>query len=238
MTAPVVVCGFLGAGKTTLCAGLKAHGITAQELDGLMAPAALLAGAEARVITVVDCANLASQLEDAGVAPLLNRQIATAGLIVLSRSALASPEDACARLSALTDAPIVDAPPGALDAAALDQLPASLIPAQTPADDLSGAFELWEYLGAARLGHALAERLAEARPKGLTRLSGEIRTDKGGLEIEITGRVRQTRNIALPADTRLTARGPRGVLGRTALDNWFAEAVSDSGHGFGMFGYR
>lgn len=229
----LLISGFLGSGKTMLGALFTGAGWEVEELDGLLAAPAVQGGAAAHVATVIDCANAERQWADPVVAPLIRRQVETAGIIVLTRTDIASADPVRAELATLTTAPVFEVP-----LSSPPDVPSAALPDPVPADDLSDAFETWEYRGGARLNHKTAESLAETRPKGLIRLSARLRTDGGGLEIEIAGRVRQTQAIEGPHETTLTARGPRAGFPRQTLDRWFAEAVADSSHSFGMFGYR
>lgn len=229
----LLISGFLGSGKTTVGTIFATAGWEVEELDGLRAASASFGGTTAHVVTVVDCANAERQLADPALAPLIRRQIATAGVVVLSRTDIAPADPVRAEVATLTTAPVFETPLGSAP-----EVPSMTVPLPSPEDDLSDAFETWEYRGGARLGQKAAEKLAETRPKGLTRLSARIRTERGGLEIEIAGRVRQTQAIEPPEETALVARGPRTGFSRQTLDRWFAEAVADSSHSFGMFGYR
>lgn len=234
MTEPVLISGFLGAGKSALAARLDCAGIATAELDGLRA-ATTDTARHARVITVVDCANHARHWDDPLIGPLLRRQVQAAGLIALSRTDLADPAPARAALARVTDrtsvttAEVTDAIAGT---------PPSKLGPATAEDDLTAAFDTWSYRGPVRLAAARAESLAEHRPEGTVRLKGQVRTDKGGLEIEVAGQVRQVRAVPAPAETSLVAFGPRTEFSTQTLDLWFAEAVSDSSHGLGIFSYR
>lgn len=235
VTQRVLVCGLPGVGKTTLVDRLSAEGMDAQELTGLTAPAAEASGETMRVVTVVDCANFARQIEDGVTGQLLRRQIEAAGVIVLSRGDLADPAPVHAWLANAGAFSVVE-PNDAMWA--LQNLAPVVLGPTDPADDFRHAFGTWIYRGPAKLGLARAERLAEERPKGLIRLQGQILTEQGGLEIQVAGRVRQTRTVLAPTETELSAIWPKAVMRLSEVESWFAEAVADSSHAMGMFGYR
>ena len=235
MTAPLLVCGFLGAGKSAVLSRLGEAGIHATELDGLTAPSSGYAGQQAAVIAVMDCANFAWLIEDGLTGPLIRRQIEAAGLVVLSRADLADPEPVRNWLASEGATPVVE-PSEVADAAA--EMTTTVMGPSVQDDDLRASFERWSYHGPARLSFARAESLVEQRPKGVLRLAGCIRTDTAGMEVQITGRVRQTLKTTQPEGTELTAIWPKGSTRSSTLDNWFAEAVADSAHRMGMFGYR
>lgn len=235
MTAPVVVCGFPGAGKTELVSRLRAAGVEASELDGLMAPNSVNSAPVARVIAVADCANMPGQWRDHLVGPLLRRQFGAAHLVVLSRTDIADPAPVEAILREVTQRPVIDAPAVVEALAGLE--PAPLGP-QQPEDDVTPKFHSWNYDGPAKLMLDRIDPVLESRPSGIVRMSGQIRTDKGGVEVEIAGRVRQTCAIRPPVQTSLTAIGPVEGMCRNELDLWFAEAVAASTSARGVFSYR
>ncbi|MEM1299337.1 MAG: hypothetical protein AAGH68_08645 [Pseudomonadota bacterium] len=235
---PILVCGFLGAGKSTMSARLRELGHEAEEVDGLLAPSVMASDQHRRVITVVDCANAKQHLEDPELGSLLRRQIEAAGLIALSRGDLSDPAPVHAMVEAIADCPVIDAPHGALSASDLDGLAASELNALSPADDLTAKFGTLEYRGGAIFRVEQAERLIANRPNGIERMTGILRTESGGMEVQLAGRMRQTQDVTLPAQTELVVRWRRAETAQAQIDLWFAEAVADSGHRRGLFGYR
>ncbi|MFK7944445.1 MAG: hypothetical protein AB8B85_16230 [Paracoccaceae bacterium] len=235
MNVPILVCGFLGAGKSDLVTKLTDAGFVASELEGLSAPSVANVPKDTRIIAIVDCANFGRQWDDPLIGPLLRRQIGASGLVALSRADLADPEPVRAILSNTGPGSVVNNTEVTEN---LNLLLETTLGTPGPEDNLHNAFESWSYQGPARMRPDRAERLAEDRPKGLVRLVARIATDAAGVEIQIAGRVRQTAPISAREQTEITAIWPVGVVRRSAMDLWFAEAVADSSHGFGMFNYR
>lgn len=104
--------------------------------------------------------------------------------------------------------------------------------------DLHDRYLTWTYAGAATFRTSSAEALAEDRPPGLYRLSGTLRTDRGGLAIERSGKVRETRPVPEVAETNLVAWARKDRTDRQSLDFWFAEHAAAAAHRAGWFGYR
>lgn len=230
----ILVTGFLGAGKSRVCAGLRACGIAAIEADGLTTGAAEVARHALRgVVAVADGANLERQIADPVIAPLVRAQLAGADLVAVSRTdAVGDGPMDLAR--GLTDAPVVAAPFGQIDAASLPRQQAGSIASM----DLREGWVTWSYRGGATLSVAHAEALLEERPNGVYRIAGVVRTGTGGLEVEVIGRARQTTPAAAPEETVLRALGPSGVFRQAAMDALFSEKVADSMTASGLYSYR
>ena len=238
MTAEaVIVTGFLGAGKSCVVRGIQALGHDAREMPGLQAPGATMGGQSARVIAVVDGANAKRHLSDPLIAPLVTRQIASAGLVIVSRGDLAGVSDVVSEVSAMTSAPVVDVVQGAIETTQIDALMPQALADPQPEDDLTEAFETWHYSGPVTLRQDHAELLVAERPDGIERVAGIVRTKNGGVELQVAGRLRQTLDVARPAQTELSVIWPKGTVRRSDMDLWFTEAVVDSGHRRGLFGY-
>lgn len=217
------VTGFLGAGKTRVVAALQDAGIAAQELDGRVAPDGLVPA-----LAVVDAVNLTTQLDTPEIAPLVRAQIRAAGQIVISRGDIVDPAPARAAVQSITSAPIGDAPalPDADAAPIFDTM------------DMTGQFAVWTYDGPAQL---LADRLDDMlarRPAGIYRMAGTVLTDKGPVEIQIAGRVRQTTRAPEATATRLRALGLKTEFRKTAMDLLFGEEVTAASYAAGRFGHR
>lgn len=234
MADPILVTGFLGAGKSTLVSHLREIlGVVAEEMDGLSDPATCQ---PAPMICAADAVNIARWLDDPLCAPLVRQQITCAGLVVLLRSDLVDPTTAQETLAALTKEPVVTTPFGVVTAHTLSNLVPR--PRSEQVGDLTSDFAEWSYVGSAILQSGLLETVLERRPKGIYRLSGVVRTPEGGLEVDTVGRSRQTKLVERPADTELRARGPKTLFNPTDMDIRFAEAVSDSISQSGAFSYR
>ncbi|MEM0989647.1 MAG: hypothetical protein AAGK00_12250 [Pseudomonadota bacterium] len=225
----VQVTGYLGAGKSTLAAHLSAEGVATNEVPALMAPAA-----GARVIAVVDAANLITCLADPLVAPLIRAQITGAGLVVVSRGDIIDAGPAVSAAKELATCPVLEAPMGKVDPLRTGYMSESTT--ATPMD-LTDQFTRWDYEGPAKLRPEALEQLMAERPAGTYRMWGTALTTKGTLAVEIAGQVRQTAS-AEDTKTRLSAVGPRGVFRPEEMTLAFAEAASQSAFMAGMFGHR
>lgn len=229
MVERLIVTGFLGAGKSALVGHLA--GLTPWEpIEG---GALTVPVGETRIIAAVDAANLALQLGDTLTGDLVQAQIRSAGTLVITRSDLVDPAPAAAALAQITDAPQIVAPRGKVDPGAL----VTEARAVGAAPDLSDNFSTWAYRGGAALRLDAAEAMVAVRPAGIYRMSGEILLTDGGLSVEITGRQRETRRIAPPAETRLRAVGAVARFDIRSMDIAFAEAAAASQR-TGIFGYR
>ena len=233
MTETILITGFLGAGKSAVRGHLANRtDATIIEVPGLQTPTPTDPAPRA-IIGVADAANLVQGLADPVLGPLLTAQIQAADLIVLTRSDLTAPGPAQKALAELTDQPIIDAPFGDTDLA----LPPHRGTPITPVD-LSDQFVTWSYQGPATLTHIQAELLLEHRPKGITRISGTVRTDQGGLDLQLAGQVRQTIPIDDPGETTLTAIGRKGTFRKMEMDLTFGERTAASAHLTGLFSHR
>lgn len=223
------ITGFLGAGKSTLAHALREQGVQTHETSGLETPPDGV-----YCIAVADAANLPQCLGDPLFAPLLREQIGMAGLIAVSRGDVIDPAPTIEAVRQITSKTIVEAPGGALDPGLLAGIELS----SGTQMDLTPRFAHWSYEGPSTLRLETAERLLEKRPDGLYRLSGTIRVEKGTLEVEIAGQVRQTRKLRAEGPTCLSGYGPRDRFRPAEMALSFAEAVSDSAARRGLFGYR
>lgn len=241
MPGTITVAGFLGAGKSALAARLREAlpGRAIVEAGGGDLPAA--EGATGAVVAVADAANLPGCLGDALVGPLVAAQLRAAGLVVLSRTDLVPAGPALDALAGVTDAPVVEAPPGDLPAGLVERIGAlggaqNPCPAGPPAAPVR--FAEWRYAGPATIREPALEALLEARPPGLYRLSGRVRSGKIGFEVEAVGRLRQTRPILQPAETLLVAIGPHARFRPDRMALAFSDAVASAGWLSGLFGHR
>ena len=221
----IEVTGFLGAGKTRVVAALRDAGIAAQELDGRIAPDGLVPA-----LAVADAVNLAAQLEDPVIGPLVRAQIRAAGQIVISRGDVVQAQPARALVKDLTSAPIADAPSTATDGAAVSPV--------FQAMDLTDRFAEWSYDGPAQIRAAQLDDLLARRPAGIYRMAGVVLTDKGPVEIQIAGRVRQTIGHAQADETRLRAIGLKSQFNVAEMDLLFGEEVAAASAAAGRFSYR
>lgn len=231
---PILITGFLGAGKTRLAKTLT-DGDTWDpiELAGTIDP---LESAEYRtdapLICVADAANLRTVLKTPALGPLVEHQLRCADLVLLSRTDIVDDGPALDLVVAITDAPVVRN---------ADQIVEVSTPARKdfqPMNVASPSFTFWQYRGPLVLQPEQAERLSEARPKACYRLSGIVQTGTGGLEIEIAGRFRQTRPVADPGETLLSGIGLSAQFRQMDMDVLLSELASDAAARRWIFNHR
>ncbi len=242
-SATILITGYPGAGKSRLIDWLGDPGdraVAIVEAHGLSdlsdeADAARTAHRPVRaIIALADAVNLQATLQSDHSGPFTRAQIAGANLIVLSRTDVIDAAAARAALSAITQAPVIDRPDLTWDS--IDNLDRS--PGTEALDIASPAATEWSYAGPAQLRARDIDEILEQRPAGLYRVSGMIRTESGAVEVEIAGRVRQTRPVEDPGETCLSGLSPGRIADRRSIDLWFTEAVASSAHLMGGFSYR
>lgn len=232
----ILITGFLGAGKSALAAHLRTHtGATASviEVNGLCTPDPSPGPVQA-IVAVADAANLPTTLADALVGHLISAQIRMADVVVVTRSDATDPQPTVDAVKKLTDSPVLIVPHGKID-------PADLPPHQAkprPNIELTPQFQHWEHSGRVTFKAEQAETLLERRPKGIYRIWGQVRTDVGGLDLQLAGRVRQITKVDRPDDTHLQALGPKTAFKRFQMDGLFSEYAAASAHLSGLFSHR
>lgn len=203
------------------------------EASGVAEPRAIanaaLAEPEMRlagVVVAADAANLPALLDDPQMGAQAAGQVRAADLVALTKADIGDAAAARARIAALTDAPVVDAPQGALAPGLL------LDPPQRPAQgapaphDHGAAFESWSHEGPETPTDAAARAFFD-EADGIWRLKGVIRlAGGGGLELHRVGRVVQAAPCPAPALTRLAAIWPAGRADAAALAARWAAAVA------------
>ena len=157
--------------------------------------------------------------------------------MALSRTDVVPAAPALAALAGVTRAPVVETPPGALPAGLAARIAALPVAPAGPATP-SVAFAEWRYAGPATIREAALDGLLGKRPPGLYRLTGQVRTGKGGIEVESVGRLRQTRAIPQPDETWIVALGPRARFRPDRMALAFSDAVAAGGWLSGLFGHR
>ncbi len=241
-TPVIFITGYLGSGKSTLAQHLGTQPDSADlqivEIDGLKThQAGLNEIAEhpvRAVIAVADAANFPKMVEDRLAGPLISAQIASADTIVVTRPDATDPQPTLDALSKLTQTPVLVAQHGRIDLA--DVPPHA--DKSGPAIDLAPEFEAWDYIGPATLNSEQAEALLERRPKGIYRIWGQIKTDTGGLDLQLIGRARQITKIDRPTETQLHALGPKANFRRLEMDSVFSTYAAASAHLSGLFGHH
>ena len=238
----IVITGFLGTGKSALAEHLR------NELAGPEAPSVMeVPGLRTChpelsqcppwggiVLATVDAANLETMIADEVTGGLVAAQIASADAIVLTRSDIVEPDTAWAILAGLSDAPVLVAPFGRIDPGALPEAQGRA----APQVDLTAEFTEWSYRGPAMLSAEQAEVFLEKRSRGVYRIRGHALTAQGGLDLQLSGRVRQIAPIDAPDETCLTALGPKVRFRRSDMDVLFSECAAASAQRAGIFSWR
>ena len=256
----LVVCGFLGAGKSTLgraIAGSAAGGDPVDpsfqdrvrgtvtlgdrphqilEASPFRVPARGVAGQV--VVTAIDAVNGAENLGDPDLGDLIADQIRAADLVVLTCGDVADPAAARRAIGRLTGAPLIEAHAEPdLTGAILAHARPRPGPAYKPRDHRT-AFMVWSYSGSAVLTKDAMTSFVADRPSGAYRICGEVRLGNEGGRVDVFGRARRTAIINPPTFTRLTVAGPASRLSRREIDLAFAEAVAVAAYGRGAIACR
>lgn len=233
----VLVTGFLGAGKSTIAKHLSSAGDASPvEVSGLLTGGSFDRSnwVPRSVICAVDAANLQAQLDDPQLQGLVRAQIAEADLLVLTRTDLVEAAPALNLLKALTDTDIIAEPFGKVPSDALPLVRTR----EWSAVDLTDQFTSWSYDGPAKITPENAEAFLADRPAGVYRLCGVASSGTKGLELELAGRVRQTKPLKKAASTHLTALGLKRRFHVHDIDAVFSEKVAASVSRASLFGYR
>lgn len=244
-TPVIIVTGFLGAGKTALTehlvGKLGTDPIDILEVNGLTTAAKKISDISNdptrrvhSVIALADAANLPGMIEDHIAGPLIAAQIASADAVVITRSDVTEATPTQEAIAKLTDGPVIIAPHAQIAPADLPQHADTSV----PDIDLTPEFETWDYTGPATLQSDQAEALLERRPKGVYRIAGQVKTDQGGLDLQLIGRARQITKIDRPTETRLHALGPKANFRRFEMDSVFSTYAAASAHLSGLLGHR
>lgn len=241
MPEAILVTGFLGAGKSALVARLRAALPEREVLEGDGSAVVDADAARGPIVAVADAANLGDCLGDPLVGPLVSAQIRTAGLVVLTRTDLVPAAPARAALAGLGEMQVVEVGPGDLPPGLARRI-ASLPPAPPgppgPTATPPVPMAEWRYTGRAEVPETALEALLADRPEGLYRLSGTVRCGRHGVEVEVVGRLRQTRPVPTPAETSLAAVGIRARFRPNRMALRFSDAVAARGWLTGLFGHR
>ena len=169
------------------------------------------------VITLADAANLPALLDDPRIGPQVADQIRAADLIALTKADLADPAPARARIKALSDAPVLDAPHGRLDPELALDRPEASPPASAPAHHHGADYGSWSLDTDAAPPRAALEAFFRQAP-GVYRMKALLRTAEGpGLEAHRVGRTVQFAAVPAPARSRIVAIGTADRFDAAAL---------------------
>lgn len=182
----------------------------------------------AGVVVLADAANLQALLDDPRVGAQAAAQIRAGDLVVLTKADIGDAAAARQRLAALTDAPVVAAPHGALPVAMLLDRPAETrreAPGHDHGTDHGAAYESWSHEGPEVVSREAAEAFFR-EAEGVYRLKGRLRiVGGGGVELHRVGRTVQAAACAEPDATRLAAIWPAGAADAGRLAAAWGRAV-------------
>jgi len=157
--------------------------------------------------------------QDRYVGGEVRRQLTGADLLVVTKSDLVGPE-ATARvtewLREMSDAPVVDAPHGAIDSDVVlgaTVIGATSTHARPQADD---RYERWAWTPNAPVDRSVLDAFLSELPAGLLRLKGVVDVVSGDgaspVSVQVVGRSIDVRSIAASEATGIEAIGVRGVF--------------------------
>jgi G3E family GTPase len=194
------------------------------EASGIADPAAIANAAKAEpdlsyagIVTLVDALNIEALLDDALIAPQVAQQITAADAVLLTKTDLPDPA-LLDRLSDLGARPASLLGPRRVADLILDVVPLPQGRATAP----HPGYATWSHESDRILSReALGERL-QARPPGLYRLKGFIRTDDGRYEVHVVGRHVEARRTQADGPTRLVGLGPADRLSADEIEAWWS----------------
>ncbi|MGD1926818.1 MAG: hypothetical protein ACFB03_21935 [Paracoccaceae bacterium] len=261
MTGPIIITGAPGAGKTTLAAQLgKALGWPVGGTPGGLADSMTIdtaklkrhgcrttregrddanvllehcaygpdwSGPAASIVAVIDGVTGPPETD------AHRSMLRAADLVVVTRGDLVDVSEARRIVATMTEAPVIAASFGKIDAAALQ-------PGTPKHRILPGAVGMrhWSYAGAATFTQDLAERFLIDRPDSTTRLKGMLLGRDGGYEVDVAGRARSVTPCAAPAETQIFAAGIADDFDAVAVARHFAETVASGAARAGWLSYR
>lgn len=168
------------------------------------------------IVTLVDADNIDILLADPLIAPQVSQQIATADLVLLNKTDTADPAliDRLTTLGARSPALIDRQAP--LAELLFDVLPLPRGRSVAP----HPAYASWQHESDRVLDRAVLGEMLAARPEGLYRLKGFIRTDDGGYEVHVVGKHVHARRRQTDR-TSLVALGPADRITRDQIEDWW-----------------
>ena len=195
------------------------------EASGIADPAAIAQAALVErevgyggIITLVDGENGLARLSDPNTGPALRQQIASADLILVTKTDTPAPALA-EELNALSPRPhraLADLP---LSELLFDLTPAPKAKSTAP----HPAYTAWSHESDLCLSRAALGTLLETRPQALYRLKGFVLTDDGAYALQIVGQHVQARRAQAPR-TQLVALGLADQISKHAIAAWWQSA--------------
>lgn len=170
----------------------------------------------AGIVTLVDSFNIKDLLDDPYVSPQVQQQISAADLVIQTKNR-----------DALTDVTAALAqhglpPPTAMPADAVALLMLDAEPTKIDGDAKRHPDYLsWSDRNTRVLDHAALSAALVARPEGLFRLKGIVRTQLGPQEIHIVGNQHEVKPAAAEVQTSIVGIGLRDLITRDAIARWW-----------------
>ncbi len=198
------------------------------EASGVADPAKIAAAAHAEpemryqgVVTMADAASLSERLSDPLVGAQAAQQVRVADLVLVTKTDLSPFAPAREALAALSRAPVLEAPRGAVDLDLLIDRPEGAPPPTAPGGRDHAALYRSVSLEGGRVSEAGLRALLADPPKGLYRFKGFVETETGGFEAQLVGRTYELRRLPA-AKTRIVAIGPAGRFDPEAFRAFWA----------------
>ncbi len=175
----------------------------------------------AGIVTLVDALNIDTLITDRLVGPQVRQQIAAADLVVQTKVTKRIPE--LDRVFAGFGLPL----PEILSDQALGVLMLdSVAPVTNDPPEAHPAYVSWHSTKDRLLDHAQLLAALDARPAGLYRLKGFVRTERGGFEVHVVGRHVDLTPVPTLPSTAIVALGARGNITSATIADWWQAIAS------------
>lgn len=203
------------------------------EASGVAQPEKIAAAAHAEpemryqgIVTLVDAANVAGLLADPEIGGQARGQIVVADLVVLTKTDLAPAAPARALVAAITGAPVVEAPHGAVDPDLLHDGRAAEAPA-AHAHHHGEMYRSWSATGG-MVDRALLKAMLADPPPGLYRLKGRVVLAGGDwAEVHLVGNTYQLTPCEPADETRAVAIGLASRFDPAAFESHWRACLAD-----------
>ncbi len=203
------------------------------EASGIADPARIANAAHAEpdllcagIVTVVDAEMFPALSRDPMIGPQYRQQIHRADLVVLRGSAADANYGVLSEVQAL-------GPANVLDHELPDRIAPLLLDRNAPADyggrmsDQHPDYLQWHTTGCGPSDRAALNRLLAARPAGILRMKGFVRTADGACwSVQAVGPRLSLSRADDIQETRLVALGLRSMLSAAAIDRWWSLATA------------
>ncbi len=175
----------------------------------------------AGIVTLVDALNIQMLLDDPLVAPQVRQQIAVADMVVQTKAKARIPEiDALFIKNGLQLPEIINA--NVISILTLDASPTA---DQTP-ESLHPPYVSWHHKSDHILDHGTLMSALKARPYGLYRVKGFVRTQNGTFEIHVVGNQFDIKQVEDMPENVIVGLGLRERIGVSQIADWWQNTSS------------